>query len=179
MFQVGARNMQNFRLLEALGDMGKPVILKRGMAATIEEWIAASEYLRRRRNDDVVLCERGIRTFEPSTRNTLDISAVIVAHERTDLPVLVDPSHAAGCRRWVVPLAAAALAVGAEGILLEAHTDPEAAWSDAEQTVAAEDCGRVVAEARAEWRRRLAWAEGRPELVEAEPAPAHPNGHRA
>jgi len=159
-FQVGARNMQNYRLLEALGEMGKPVILKRGMAATVDEWIAASEYIRRRRNDQVVLCERGIRTFEPSTRNTLDLCAVVVAHERTDLPVLVDPSHAAGCRRWVVPLAMAALAVGAEGILLEAHTDPESAWSDADQTVALADCARVVTEAREEGARRAARLEG-------------------
>src|SRR5207249_1805939 len=97
-YQVGARNMQNFRLLEALGDIGRPVILKRGPSATIDEWVAASEYVRRRGNDDVVLCERGIRTFETRTRNTLDLSAVVVARELTDLPVIVDPSHAAGRR---------------------------------------------------------------------------------
>jgi 3-deoxy-7-phosphoheptulonate synthase len=132
---VGARNMQNFRLLEALGDLGKPVLLKRGMGATVDEWIAASEYLRRRGNHQIVLCERGIRSFEPSTRNTLDLSSVVVVRERTDLPVLVDPSHAAGNRRWVTPLARAALAVGADGLLVEAHPEPEQAWSDGEQAI--------------------------------------------
>lgn len=132
---VGARNMQNFRLLEALGDLGRPVLLKRGMGATVDEWVGASEYLRRRGNDDVVLCERGIRTFEPSTRNTLDVSAVVVVRERTDLPVLVDPSHASGNRAWVGALGRAALAAGADGLLVEAHPDPDQAWSDADQAV--------------------------------------------
>ncbi len=132
---VGARNMQNFRLLEALGELGKPVLLKRGMGATVDEWVAASEYLRRRGNHQVVLCERGIRTFEPSTRNTLDLSSVVVVRERTDLPVLVDPSHAAGNRRWVAALARAALAVGADGLLVEAHPQPDQAWSDGDQTM--------------------------------------------
>jgi 3-deoxy-7-phosphoheptulonate synthase len=134
-FQVGARNMQNTRLLEALGDLGRPVILKRGLSATIDEWIASSEYLRKRGNDEVVLCERGIRTFETRTRNTLDISAVVVARELTDLPVIVDPSHAAGRREWVPALARAALAVGADGLLVEAHPTPAEAWSDAPQTI--------------------------------------------
>ena len=132
---VGARNMQNFRLLEALGDLGKPVLLKRGMGATVDEWVGASEYLRRRGNHQVVLCERGIRTFEPSTRNTLDLSSVVVVRERTDLPVLVDPSHAAGNRRWVAALARAALAAGADGLLVEAHPRPDQAWSDGEQAI--------------------------------------------
>ena len=132
---VGARNMQNFRLLEALGDLGKPVLLKRGMGATVDEWVGASEYVRRRGNHQVVLCERGIRTFEPSTRNTLDLSSVVVVRERTDLPVLVDPSHAAGNRRWVQSLGRAALAAGADGLLVEAHPDPEEAWSDGEQAI--------------------------------------------
>jgi 3-deoxy-7-phosphoheptulonate synthase len=132
---VGARNMQNFRLLEALGELGKPVLLKRGMGATVEEWVGASEYLRRRGNHQVVLCERGIRTFEPSTRNTLDLSSVVVVRERTDLPVLVDPSHAAGNRRWVAPLARAALAAGADGLLVEAHPEPARAWTDGEQAI--------------------------------------------
>lgn len=145
-FQVGARNMQNTRLLEALGEMGRPVILKRGIAATIDEWIAASEYLRRRGNDQVILCERGIRTFEPRTRNTLDLSAVVVARELTDLPILVDPSHAAGRREWVPPLARAALAVGADGLLLEAHPEPDAAWSDADQTIGLDALKVLVAE---------------------------------
>jgi 3-deoxy-7-phosphoheptulonate synthase len=134
-FQVGARNMQNYRLLEALGDLGRPVILKRGLSATIDEWIASSEYLRKRGNDQVVLCERGIRTFETRTRNTLDISAVVVARELTDLPVIVDPSHAAGRREWVPALARAALAVGADGLLVEAHPTPAEAWSDGAQTI--------------------------------------------
>lgn len=132
---VGARNMQNFRLLEALGELGKPVLLKRGMGATVDEWVGASEYLRRRGNHQVVLCERGIRSFEPSTRNTLDLSSVVVVRERTDLPVLVDPSHASGNRRWVAALARAALAVGADGLLVEAHPEPEQAWSDGEQAI--------------------------------------------
>jgi 3-deoxy-7-phosphoheptulonate synthase len=148
-FQVGTRNMQNYRLLEALGDLGRPVILKRGFSATIDEWIASSEYLRRRGNHDVVLCERGIRTFETRTRNTLDISAVVVVRELTDLPVIVDPSHAAGRREWVPALARAALAVGADGLLVEAHPAPAEAWSDAAQTIDLEGLTDLVWEARA------------------------------
>jgi 3-deoxy-7-phosphoheptulonate synthase len=150
-FQVGARNLQNYRLLEALGDLGRPVILKRGLSATIDEWIASSEYLRRRGNDDVVLCERGIRTFETRTRNTLDISAVVVARELTDLPVIVDPSHAAGRREWVPALARAAVAVGADGLLVEAHPSPAEAWSDGAQTIDLEalaDLAELVLDAR-------------------------------
>jgi 3-deoxy-7-phosphoheptulonate synthase len=147
-YQVGARNMQNYRLLEALGDIGRPVVLKRGLSATIDEWVAASEYIRRRGNDEVVLCERGIRTFETRTRNTLDISAVVVARELTDLPVIVDPSHAAGRREWVPALARAALAAGADGLLVEAHPSPAAAWSDAEQTIGLEALADLVAAAR-------------------------------
>jgi len=146
-FQVGTRNMQNYRLLEALGDIGRPVILKRGFSATIDEWIASSEYIRRRGNDAVVLCERGIRTFETRTRNTLDISAVVVARELTDLPVIVDPSHAAGRREWVPALARAALAVGADGLLVEAHPDPAQAWSDAAQAIGMEALAALVADA--------------------------------
>lgn len=148
-YQVGARNMQNVRLLEALGDLGRPVILKRGLSATIDEWLAAAEYVTRRGNDQVVLCERGIRTFETRTRNTLDLSAVVVARELTGLPVIVDPSHAAGVGRWVPPLAAAALAVGADGLLVEVHPDPSAAWTDGEQAIDIEACAALVALARA------------------------------
>lgn len=148
-FQVGARNMQNVRLLEALGEMGKPVILKRGLSATIDEWISASEYIRRRGNHDVVLCERGIRTFEPRTRNTLDLSAVVVAQELCELPVIVDPSHAAGKGRWVLPLGRAALAVGSDGLLVEAHVEPAAAWSDGEQAITVDACAELVEAARA------------------------------
>ena len=147
-FQVGARNMQNVRLLEALGELGHPVILKRGLSATIDEWLAASEYITRRGNDQVVLCERGIRTFETRTRNTLDLSAVVVARELSGLPVIVDPSHAAGVGRWVPPLAAAALAVGADGLLVEVHPDPAAAWTDAEQAIDLEACAGLVERAR-------------------------------
>lgn len=147
-FQIGARNMQNIRLLEALGDIGRTVILKRGLAATIDEWVAASEYIRRRGNDDVVLCERGIRTFETRTRNTLDLSAVVVVHELTDLPVIVDPSHAAGRSEWVPPLARAALAVGADGLLVEAHPTPPMAWSDGPQAITLDELTRLVGEAR-------------------------------
>jgi 3-deoxy-7-phosphoheptulonate synthase len=143
-YQVGARNMQNYRLLEALGELGRPVILKRGLAATVDEWVAASEYIRRKGNDDVVLCERGIRTFETRTRNTLDLSSVLVAKELTDLPVIVDPSHAAGNRDWVPPLALAALAVGADGLLIEAHPTPALAWSDAGQAIDLDAVGGLV-----------------------------------
>ncbi|MBO0682178.1 MAG: 3-deoxy-7-phosphoheptulonate synthase [Candidatus Dormibacteraeota bacterium] len=147
-FQVGARSMQNFRLLEALGEIGRPVLLKRGLSATVDEWIAASEYVRRSGNDDVVLCERGIRTFETRTRNTLDLSSVLVARELTDLPVIVDPSHAAGHGRWVPALARAALAVGADGLLVEAHPTPAAAWTDADQAIDLEALGGLVEHAR-------------------------------
>ena len=147
-YQVGTRNMQNYRLLEALGDIGRPVVLKRGFSATIDEWVGASEYIRRRGNDDVVLCERGIRTFETRTRNTLDISAVVVARELTDLPVIVDPSHAAGRRDWVPALAMAALAAGADGLLVEAHPSPEQAWSDGQQAISLDVLAGLVAAAR-------------------------------
>jgi 3-deoxy-7-phosphoheptulonate synthase len=150
-FQVGTRNMQNYRLLEALGDIGRPVVLKRGLMATIDEWVASSEYVRRRGNDGVVLCERGIRTFETRTRNTLDISAVVVVRELTDLPVIVDPSHAAGRREWVPALARAALAVGAAGRLVEAHPTPAAAWSDADQAITLDALAGVVEDTRRAW----------------------------
>jgi 3-deoxy-7-phosphoheptulonate synthase len=147
-FQVGTRNMYNYRLLESLGEIGRPVILKRGLAATIDEWVAASEYIRRQGNDDVVLCERGIRTFETRTRNTLDVSSVVVLRELTDLPVIVDPSHAAGNREYVPALARAALAAGADGLMVEAHPAPNQAWSDRDQTIDLKTCTTIVAEAR-------------------------------
>jgi 3-deoxy-7-phosphoheptulonate synthase len=146
-YQVGARNMQNVRLLEALGEIGRPVILKRGLSATIDEWVAASEYVRRRGNHDVVLCERGIRTFETRTRNTLDLSSVVVVRELSDLPVIVDPSHAAGNREWVPALARAALAAGADGLLVEAHPAPPLAWSDSAQAIDLEALSELVAAA--------------------------------
>ena len=139
MLQVGTRNMANFALLQAVGAAGKPVMLKRGMNATIEEWLMAAEYIAQRGNLDVVLCERGIRTFEPATRNTLDISAVPVAHGLSHLPVIVDPSHSGGRRDLVVPLSRAAIAVGADGLIVDVHPDPASALCDGPQALVDED----------------------------------------
>lgn len=133
MLQVGARNMQNFRLLRELGRSGLPVLLKRGMASTIEEWLDAAEYILSEGNANVVLCERGIRTFETATRNTLDVSAVPVVKERSSLPIIIDPSHAAGKQRYVEPLALAGVAAGADGLIVEVHPEPKKAMSDAAQ----------------------------------------------
>jgi 3-deoxy-7-phosphoheptulonate synthase len=135
MLQIGTRNMANFGLLQAVGESGKPVLLKRGMTATIEEWLMAAEYIAQRGNLDVVLCERGIRTFEPSTRNTLDISAVPVVQATSHLPVIVDPSHAAGRKDLVVPLSRAAIAVGADGVIVDVHPNPENALCDGPQAL--------------------------------------------
>ena len=135
MLQVGTRNMANFGLLQAVGEAGKPVLLKRGMTATIEEWLMAAEYIAQRGNLDVVLCERGIRTFEPATRNTLDISAVPVVQAASHLPVIVDPSHASGRKDLVVPLSRAAIAVGADGVIVDVHPDPETALCDGPQAL--------------------------------------------
>jgi 3-deoxy-7-phosphoheptulonate synthase len=135
MLQIGTRNMANFGLLQAVGEIGKPVLLKRGMTATIEEWLMAAEYVAQRGNLDVVLCERGIRTFEPSTRNTLDISAVPIVQANSHLPVIVDPSHAAGRKDLVVPLSRAAIGVGADGVIVDVHPDPESALCDGPQAV--------------------------------------------
>ena len=146
MLQVGTRNMQNFALLEAVGSAGKPVLLKRGMSSTIEEWLMAAEYIARRGNLDIVLCERGIRTFETATRNTLDISAVPVAHDLSHLPVMVDPSHSGGRRDLVVPLSRAAIAAGADGILVDVHPEPEAALVDGPQALVNGDL-RALAQA--------------------------------
>lgn len=133
MLQVGARNMQNFRLLKALGKCGKPVLLKRGISSTIAEWLDAAEYILSEGNDNVVLCERGIRTFETATRNTLDLSAIAVIKERSHLPVIVDPSHAAGKSKYVSSLSLAAVAGGADGLIVEVHPNPREAMSDAAQ----------------------------------------------
>ncbi|MBI3685801.1 MAG: 3-deoxy-7-phosphoheptulonate synthase [Actinobacteria bacterium] len=135
MLQVGTRNMQNFPLLQAVGSAGKPVLLKRGLAATYEEWLMAAEYVAQRGNLDIVLCERGIRTFEPDTRNTLDVSAVPMVHRMSHLPIIVDPSHAAGRRDLVVPLARAGIAAGADGIMVDVHPQPEAALCDGGQAL--------------------------------------------
>jgi len=135
MLQIGARNMQNFSLLRAASRSGKPVLLKRGAGATIEEWLMAAEYVLAEGNPNVVLCERGIRTFERATRHTLDLNAVALVRERTHLPVIVDPSHAAGVRSLVTPLSLAALAAGASGLIVEIHPDPSRALSDGAQSL--------------------------------------------
>ena len=135
MMQIGTRNMQNLALLQAVGSAGKPVMLKRGFNATIEEWLMAAEYIAQRGNLDIVLCERGIRTFETAYRNTLDISAVPVVHSLSHLPVMVDPSHAGGKRELVVPLARAAIAVGADAIMVDLHPEPGAALCDGPQAL--------------------------------------------
>ncbi|MFW5798277.1 MAG: 3-deoxy-7-phosphoheptulonate synthase [Planctomycetota bacterium] len=134
-FQVGARNMQNFRLLTALGHRHKPVILKRGMAATVDDLLQAAEYIVSEGNPDVILCERGIRTFETATRNTLDLNAIPYLKAHTHLPVLVDPSHGTGVRDYVLPMARAAAACGADGVLVEVHPDPAEALSDGRQSL--------------------------------------------
>jgi 3-deoxy-7-phosphoheptulonate synthase len=139
MLQIGTRNMQNFPLLQAVGATGKPVLLKRGMNATIEEWLMAAEYIAQRGNLGVVLCERGIRTFETATRNTLDISAVPVAQRLSHLPVIVDPSHSGGRRDLVVPLSRAAIVAGADGVIIDVHPQPDLALCDGPQALVAED----------------------------------------
>jgi 3-deoxy-7-phosphoheptulonate synthase len=136
--QIGARNMQNYALLEAVGKTRKPVLLKRGMMSTVEELLMAAEYILSNGNQQVILCERGIRTFEKATRNTLDISAVPVIKRNSHLPIIVDPSHAAGHTEFVVPLALAAVAAGADGIIVEVHPCPETAWCDGVQSLSIE-----------------------------------------
>jgi 3-deoxy-7-phosphoheptulonate synthase len=154
--QVGARNMQNFNLLRSLGEARKPVLLKRGIAATIEEWLMSAEYLMSGGNYQVILCERGIRTFEPWTRNTLDIGAVPVVKARSHLPIVVDPSHAIGIRDKVMPLARAAVAAGADGILVEVHPDPEKALSDGPQSLYPKQLAELTSSVR-----KIAAAMGR------------------
>lgn len=139
MFQVGARNVQNFQLLREVGKSNKPVLLKRGPSTTIEEWLNAAEYIISEGNYNVVLCERGIRTFETATRNTLDISAVPVVKSLSHLPIIVDPSHAAGKSQYVIPLAKAAIAAGADGLIVEVHPNPRCALSDAAQQLTPEE----------------------------------------
>ena len=138
MFQIGARNVQNFHLLREVGKLGKPVLLKRGQATTVEEWLNAAEYIVSEGNSNVVLCERGIRTFETSTRNTLDIGAIPVVKAHSHLPIIVDPSHAAGKAQYVMPLAKAAIAAGADGLIVEVHPQPKHALSDASQQLTPE-----------------------------------------
>jgi len=147
--QIGTRNMQNYNLLHAVGESGKPVLLKRGMMSTMEELLMSAEYVLSHGNEDVMLCERGIRTFERATRNTLDISAVPVLKELTHLPVLVDPSHACGNWRWVSSLALAAVAAGADGLLVEVHPQPEMALSDGEQSLRPDRFAELVQRVKA------------------------------
>ncbi len=133
--QIGARNMQNFSLLREAGESGKPVLLKRGLAATVEEWLMAAEYVLVAGNENVVLCERGVRSFDPATRNLLDLAVVPLLAELTHLPVIVDPSHGTGVARLVEPMALAAVAAGADGLLVEVHPDPASAVSDGDQSL--------------------------------------------
>lgn len=146
--QIGARNMQNFELLKAAGKSGLPVLLKRGLSATIDEWLNAAEYVMSEGNPNVILCERGIRTYETSTRNTLDISAVPVLRSKTHLPIIIDPSHATGVRDYVSPLCKAAAAVGADGLMVEVHPNPACALSDGPQSLNPEDFKKVCDELR-------------------------------
>ena len=144
MLQVGARNMQNFGLLKAVGKSGKPVLLKRGLAATLDEWLNAAEYIMNEGNPDVVLCERGIRTYETYTRNTLDLSAVAAVKHLSHLPIIVDPSHGTGKWRMVQPMAYAAIAAGADGLMIEMHPNPAKALSDGPQSLTPEHFERVM-----------------------------------
>lgn len=148
MLQIGARNMQNFELLKEAGRSGLPVLLKRGLCATIDEWLNAAEYIMSEGNERVVLCERGIRTYETATRNTLDISAVPVLRSRTHLPVIVDPSHATGVRAYVAPLAKAAIAAGADGLMIEVHPNPACALSDGPQSLTFDQFDQLTNELR-------------------------------
>jgi 3-deoxy-7-phosphoheptulonate synthase len=147
-YQVGTRNMQNFTLLRELGHTRKPVLLKRGISATIEEWLLSAEYVLAGGNMEVILCERGIRTFESYTRNTLDISAIPVVKKLSHLPVFVDPSHGTGKRDKVAPMARAAVAAGADGLIIEVHCDPDKAWSDGAQSLYPAQFDRLMAELR-------------------------------
>lgn len=156
MLQVGTRNMANFALLQALGSVGKPVMVKRGMSATIEEWLMAAEYIAQRGNLEIVLCERGIRTFETATRNTLDVSAVPVVQSLSHLPVIIDPSHSGGRRDLVAPLTRAAVAVGADGVIIDVHPDPRSALCDGPQALTAPDLADLTSQVSA-----LAAAVGR------------------
>jgi len=146
--QVGARNMQNFDLLKELGRVRKPVLLKRGLSATIEEWLLSAEYVLGGGNGQVILCERGIRTFENYTRNTLDISAVPVVKKKSHLPIVVDPSHGTGRREKVIPMARAAVAAGADGVIIEVHHNPEKAFSDGPQSLYPDQFDRLMGELR-------------------------------
>ncbi len=155
--QIGTRNMQNFALLKEVGMARKPVLLKRGLSATVEEWLMAAEYIAQRGNSEIILCERGIRTFEPATRNTLDLGGMVVAQQESHLPVIVDPSHAMGKRALVAPRARAAVAAGADGVMVDVHHRPEEALCDGPQALTPPELSALGAELRA-----LAEVLGRP-----------------
>ena len=155
LIRVGTRNMANFTLLRELGRQPKPVMLKRGFTATVDEWLNAAEYIYKEGNHNIIMCERGIRTYEPSTRNTLDISAVAVVKDLSHLPVIVDPSHSGGHRHLVAPLAKAAMAVGADGVLIDVHQAPETAKVDGNQALLPEDFSSLMDDLR-----RIAQAVG-------------------
>lgn len=146
--QIGARNMQNFDLLKAVGKTNIPVLLKRGLSATIQEWIMAAEYIMSEGNPNVIFCERGIRTFENYTRNTLDLSVIPILKERTHLPIIIDPSHAAGDWHLIEALSLASIAAGADGLIIEVHDDPENAWSDGQQSLKPERYAELVKKGR-------------------------------
>jgi 3-deoxy-7-phosphoheptulonate synthase len=148
MFQIGARNMQNFYLLKEIGKTKTPVLLKRGLSATIDEWLNAAEYIMSEGNENVVLCERGIRTFETATRNTLDISAIPIIKQKSHLPVIVDPCHATGKRAYVNPLSKASIAVGADGLMIEVHPNPSVALSDGPQSLPPDEFDKLCNELR-------------------------------
>jgi 3-deoxy-7-phosphoheptulonate synthase len=171
MLQVGTRNAQNFALLRAVGEAGKPVLLKRGMSGTIDEWLLAAEYVARHGTQDIVLCERGIRTFETATRNTLDISAVPLAQSRSHLPVIVDPSHSGGQRELVLPLTRAAIAAGADGVIIDVHPAPEQARCDGPQALTYDDLDEL-----ADAVNRLAAVTRRSTARPTAPAPVREHG---
>ena len=146
MLQIGARNMQNYNLLKEVGKCKCPVLLKRGLSATISEWLMSAEYIMSEGNHNVILCERGIRTFENYTRNTLDLNSVAAVKELTHLPVIVDPSHGTGRRSLIKPMSRAAIAAGADGLLIEVHPNPEKSVSDADQTISTEHFAKMMPE---------------------------------
>ena len=146
--QIGARNMQNFDLLKAVGKINKPILLKRGLSATIEEWIMSAEYIMASGNPNVILCERGIRTFENYTRNTLDLAVIPIIKEKTHLPIIIDPSHATGDWKLVEASSLGAIAAGADGLLIEVHDNPECAWSDGAQSLKPEKFKCLVEKAK-------------------------------
>ena len=148
LIQIGARNMQNFDLLKQLGQVDRPILLKRGLNATYDEWIMSAEYIMAGGNEQVILCERGIRTFEKYTRNTLDLSVIPILKEKTHLPIVIDPSHATGNWRYVEAMSLAAVAAGADGLIIEVHADPEHAWSDGAQSLKPQKFAEVIAKCR-------------------------------